>query len=272
MAVRNSPDFPELNDRPAGVWDRIAEWWDDRIGDGNATQDLLVEPAQDRLLALEPGERVLEIACGAGRYARRMAAAGARVVAFDHSSVFLERARSRTTEHADRIEYRELNATDPDALCGLGEAGFDAAVCTMALMDLASIEPLISTLPGLLKPGGRFVFSVTHPAFNSGTAKLFGEEEYRRGDLRLTYGVKVTEYLSAMQVEGIGIPGQPEPQHYFHRPIGMLFNTCFEHGFVLDAMEEPAIPPGHESSSKRPLTFARMPEIPQVLVARMRVR
>ena len=38
---------------------------------------------------------------------------------------------------------------------------------------MASITPLLSVLPELLKPGGRFVFSVTHPVFNS------GDESYR---------------------------------------------------------------------------------------------
>jgi hypothetical protein len=33
-------------------------------------------------------------------------------------------------------------------------------------MDMASITPLLSVLPQLLRPGGRFVFSVTHPVFN----------------------------------------------------------------------------------------------------------
>ena len=154
MEEEVSPDFSEYNSRTTEVWDNIAEWWDDKIGDGNATQDLLVEPATERMLELKPGDEVLDVACGAGRFARRMAATGANIVAIDHSESFLRRARLRTTEHADRIEYRRLNAADPEALASLGESRFDAAVCTMALMDMASIEPLLSTLPKLLKPGG----------------------------------------------------------------------------------------------------------------------
>ena len=144
------PDFAEYTDRTREVWDSLAEWWDDRIGDGNPTQDLLLEPTTERMLELQPGERVLDIACGAGRFARRMAALGAEVVAFDHSERFIRRARQRTTENADRIDYRVMNASDPEALQSLGKEQFDAAVCTMGLMDMASIEPLISTLPACL--------------------------------------------------------------------------------------------------------------------------
>ena len=43
MTEEISPDFGEYNTRTAEIWDRLAEWWDDKIGDGNPTQDLLVE-------------------------------------------------------------------------------------------------------------------------------------------------------------------------------------------------------------------------------------
>ena len=74
MPEEQSPDFPELDKETTPVWDNIAEWWDDTIGGGNAFQDYLIEPSQERLLELKPGERVLDIACGAGRFTRRMAA------------------------------------------------------------------------------------------------------------------------------------------------------------------------------------------------------
>jgi len=264
-----SPDFPEYDDQTADVWDRLAGWWDDRIGDGNDFQDYLIEPATERLLELKGGEQVLDIACGAGRFARRMAALGAYVTAIDHSQSFIRRARERTTENADRLAYQVVSATDVAALLSLGEKRFDIAVCTMALMDMSSIGPLIATLPRLLKPAGRFVFSVTHPAFNSGTARQVAEQSDREGRIVFTAGVTVTDYASPHHHMGAGIPGQPVPQHYFHRPIGLLFNTCFKHGFVLDRMEEPTFPDEAALTSRLLLSFANMRGIPPVLVARM---
>lgn len=271
MTATTSPNFEEYNGLTAAVWDRIAEWWDDKIGDGNSFQDVLIEPTTERMLELRPGDQVLDIACGAGRFARRMAAIGATVTAFDHSAAFIQRARQRTTEHADRVDYRVLDAAEPDALLSLGEGRFDAAVCTMALMDMASIEPLVSTLPRLLKPDGRFVFSVVHPVFNSGTARKMAEEQYRDGKLVTTFGVVVTDYATPFAHEGIGIVGQPEPQHYFHRPIGMLFNTCFRHGWALDWMEEPVFPKEIEGGNMHLSWRGDFGSIPPVMVARMRL-
>ena len=269
MTEQPSPDFPEYDDQTAGVWDRLAEWWDDKIGDGNAFQDYLIEPASERLLALQPGEHVLDIACGAGRFTRRMAALGAIITAIDHSEKFIRRAQERTTEHSDKVEYRILNTTDTSTLLTLGEKLFDAAVCTMGLMDMSSIEPLISTLPKLLKPGGRFVFSVTHPVFHSGASRLMAEQYDKDGEISTRYGVTITDYAKPYVYMGLGIYGQPVPQHYFHRPISLLFNTCFKHGFVLAGMEEPTLPEKLKGKSRMPLSFNNMPTIPPVLLARM---
>ena len=264
-----SPDFPEYDNKIAEVWDRLADWWDDRMGDGNEFQDYLIEPATERLLAVKPGERILDIGCGAGRFTRRMATLGASIVAIDHAERFLDRARERTTERIERIRYLELDATDPPALVSLGEECFNAAVCTMALMDMSSITPLISSLPRLLKPQGRFVFSVSHPAFNSGTARHVAEQFEHDGKVTSRSGITVTEYAKPFGYRGLGIPGQPEPHYYFHRSISLLFNTCFKYGFVLDAVEEPVFPEGFHSSSDSPFAYGRMPLIPPILVARM---
>ena len=88
-------EFPEHSVENRRIWDANARWWDDRIGGGNDFQTLLIEPATERLLAVSAGDRILDIACGAGRFARRMAELGARVVAFDCSAKFIERARER---------------------------------------------------------------------------------------------------------------------------------------------------------------------------------
>src|SRR5437764_13026657 len=93
---RQHAEFPEHGDENRRIWDANARWWDDRIGDGNDFQTLLIEPATERLLNISAGDTVLDVACGAGRFARRMASIGARVVGFDTSAEFIDRARERT--------------------------------------------------------------------------------------------------------------------------------------------------------------------------------
>jgi hypothetical protein len=87
------------------------------------------------------------------------------------------------------------------------------------------------------------------------------------------YAVSVANYLQARMEEGIGVPGQPALQHYFHRPLAMLLNTAFapggHPGFVLDRLEEPAFPAGMPATQA--VSQVNFQYIPWVLVARLRV-
>lgn len=265
-----SHNLARLNRETRKIWNEIAGWWDEQVGEGNDFQRLLIGPATERLLSLQPGETVLDVACGNGHFARRMADLGAEVVAFDFSEVFLEKARQRGLPHGHRIAYRLIDATDPAQLLSLGERQFDAAVCTMALMDMAQIEPLLSTLSRLLKRQGRFVFSVLHPCFNNPDGCTLVVEEAQGGEqLSTVHAVKVSRYIHPSSEKGVGIPGQPEAHYYFHRPLSILFSACLSAGFVLDGIEEPTF--DQPSHSRRPLGWADFREIPPVLVARMRL-
>ncbi len=264
-------DTAALNQEAQAIWNANATFWDDAYGEGNQFQRALLAPALERLLALQPGERVLEVACGNGTFARRMAALGATVLATDFSEVFLERARSRTTEteYVERIEYRLLDATKEEKLLALGERGFDAAVCNMGLMDMSEIDPLMRGVARVLKPGGRFVFSVSHPCFHNTATTLVAEQSEPDGVLTHTYSVKVAGYLHLTPAKGIGIIGQPQAHYYFDRPLNVLFGAGFRAGLVLDGFEEPAFD-GTEQAANA-FSWANFTEIPAVLVARFRL-
>jgi SAM-dependent methyltransferase len=262
-------DFPQHADENRRIWNANARWWDDRIGDGNDFQELLIEPATERLLEVRRGDVILDAACGAGRFARRIAELGAAVVAFDYSAEFIARARERTPREL-AIEYHEADAVDAEGLLALGANRFDKAVCTMALMDMPEIGPLLAALPRVLKPGGGFVFSVLHPCFHSAAIQRFAElHEEEAGRHAARSGVKVSSYLSPFARKSEGIIGQPEPQWLFHRPISALFRAGFEAGFVVDGFEEPAL--AKVESPRAGVRWHDMPEIPPVMVVRMRL-
>jgi 2-polyprenyl-3-methyl-5-hydroxy-6-metoxy-1,4-benzoquinol methylase len=261
-------EFPELAEENLEIWNANASWWDDAIGDGNDFQTHLIEPASERLLAISPGDYILDIACGAGRFTRRIASLGGRVTAIDHSTEFIERARLRTPKDSG-IEYHVADATNTAAMLAFGTHRFDKAVCTMALMDMPLIQPLLQVLNQMLKPSGAFVFSVLHPCFHSPAIGRFTEAyEDDSGRFAVRSGVKVHSYLTPFARRTEGIVGQPKPQLHFHRPLQVLFQSCFDAGFVIDKLEEPALP---EPEERRPgVRWSDMTEIPPILVVRAR--
>jgi ubiquinone/menaquinone biosynthesis C-methylase UbiE len=255
-----------LQERNAAVrerWDAKAAYWDEQMADGNQFQRELIGPALERLLQLQPGERVLDVACGNGVNARWMARLGAEVLGIDFSHVFLERARARTTPRDEHITYQELDATDEDALLTLGQGSFNAILASMALMDMAEIGPLLRAARRLLAPGGRFVCSVQHPPFNNNSIALMGERP--AADIS-AYFVKVGAYLTVPPGLAAGMPGEPTPHWYFHRPLHELFGEFFAAGWVINGLEEPRFATATEDPHR--ITWSNMPDIPPVLVAR----
>jgi SAM-dependent methyltransferase len=263
-----SDDLTNLSRDSQAIWDQNADAWDAYIGEGGLFQRELLGPATERLLNVEPGQTVLDIACGNGAFSRRLAELGAAVVACDFSTVFLERAKARTVEHIDRIEYRLIDATNEAQLLTLGERRFDAAVCTMGIMDMAAIDPLFVALSRLLRPGGCFVFSVMHPCFNNGEPMVAEQIESEQG-IETNFAVKISHYLTLRATKGWGITSQSMAQYYFHRPLHVLFNAAFRVGFVLDGLEEPAFKQAHES--RRTINWTNYSEIPPALVARLQL-
>jgi 2-polyprenyl-3-methyl-5-hydroxy-6-metoxy-1,4-benzoquinol methylase len=269
MTINNPPASSEANEETRQVWDANAAFWDEKMGEGNDFVNLLEWPAMLRLLDPQPGQRILDIATGNGLTARRLAALGVQVSAFDFSEELIKLALARTASGLP-IKYYVLDATDESSLLArlAPSAPFDSALCNMALFDMADIEPLFHALPKLLKPGGGFVFSLTHPAFNNTSSVHVAEEMDVEGQIKLVYSLKVSRYMTPHQEHGAALRNQPRPQLYFERPLQTYLNLGFRNGFVLDGFEEQAFPPGQPQSN--PLSWGgNFSEIPPVLVARL---
>lgn len=252
------------------LWEEKAGFWDEYVGpESNEWHRVLIAPAQLRLLDLKLTDEVLEIACGNGQFAREMARHVASVTACDASPTFVERARRHTQKaRMKNVDYSVVDATDEPALLAFGIGRFDAAVCTMAIMDLPAIEPMLRAVHLLLKPHGRLVFSVTHPAFNSTGTRLVEEQEERDGELVANYAVKVGRYLDIPVERGVAIRGEPVSHYYFHRSLSRLFGACFEAGFAVDGLEEPAF--AEPAPERRSFDWRNYGQIPPVLVVRLR--
>jgi 2-polyprenyl-3-methyl-5-hydroxy-6-metoxy-1,4-benzoquinol methylase len=257
-----------LDDEVRAIWDRNADFWDERMGEGNSFHKLFIEPVQLELLNIAGGEVILDVACGNGQFARKMADLNAQVVAVDVSERMIENARARSAQYAGRIDFRVCDCTNEEHLLALGKARFDQFVSTMALMDMAEIEPLVSASAKLLKPKGSFVFSLLHPCFNSGFSKQGLERHDLGGEFVEEYFVKVSRYSQPATTTGLAMVGQPAPQYYFHRPLTALFQPFFATGFVLDGLAEPSFGSNADRQSVFEMVYQH---VPPVLIARFRL-
>jgi ubiquinone/menaquinone biosynthesis C-methylase UbiE len=242
----------DQNDKVRRQWDGKAAFWDQLMGgEGNQFHRELVSPAIEELLALRPGEQVLDIACGTGVLARRLAELGGNVTGVDFSEGMLAQARGHEQVRGNQVVYKVVDATDEAALIALGERRFSAVVSSMAMMDMPELGPMYRAVTRLLKPGGRFVFATMHPAFNSNNPVFAVEQEDEDGELIVRNYIKISAYLDMPPVLAVGASSEPNPHTYYHRPLGELLGEAFEAGLVLDALLEPAFVHGYNPD--RPL-------------------
>jgi len=123
------------------------------------TADVIAQRAETlRLLALTPGERVIDIGCGPGFLGEDMAAAvgtDGSVLGIDVSADFVGLAARRSMH--ENAAYRIGDATDVDAPDG----AFDVAVCTQVAEYIPDVDAAVAEAFRVLRPGGRALFVAT---------------------------------------------------------------------------------------------------------------
>ncbi len=113
-----------------------------------------------RLLGLEPGMAVLDVACGHGRIANRLAARGCAVTGIDRSAEFLDAARKDAAERGVSVEYVE---GDMRALPWRGR--FDRALCWFTSWGYFADDEnrqVLREVRAALKPGGQLALEHLH--------------------------------------------------------------------------------------------------------------
>jgi SAM-dependent methyltransferase len=108
---------------------------------------------------IAPGQRVLDVACGAGVVAVTAARCGAAVSGFDLSPVLLERARQNADLAGVAIDFAE---GDLEAL-PYSNASFDVVLSQFGHIFAPCPQVALSEMLRVLKVGGRLAFSTWPP-------------------------------------------------------------------------------------------------------------
>jgi len=149
-------------DSVRAAWDAAADGY---AGGQDAGLDFyryeFLGPAQVAACGEVRGLRVLDVGCGSGYLARQMAQRGARVTGIDISPRMIAHARRHEAAARLGIDFLPADAAETGSL--FPAESFDLAVSCIALQDMPDAAAVLAGVFRVLRPGGRFVASITHP-------------------------------------------------------------------------------------------------------------
>ncbi len=188
------PDATQVVPTRAG-YDRWAKIYD--------TEDNpLVRLEEEHITALigdVRGLSVVDLGCGTGRHALRLAEAGANVTAVDFSQEMLARARAKPGAQAIHFVQRDLG--EP---LSLPAATFDIVLCSLVLDHIPNLSTFFAEMLRLCRPGGAVIISVMHPAMLlKGVQARFIEPETGDRVGPASYPHQISDYLMAAVRAGL---------------------------------------------------------------------
>jgi SAM-dependent methyltransferase len=187
--------------------------------------------SEAHLLGDIAGRRVLEVGAGAAQCSRWLMAQGARAVGVDVSAAQLRQARVLDTRTGVATVLAQADAQQ----LPFGDSSFDLACSAYGAVPFVSDSAAVmSEVVRVLKPGGRWVFSVTHPI------RWCFRDDPGEGGL-----IATDSYFDRRPYVEQDEDGTPTYVEY-HRTIGDRVREAVAAGLVIDDVVEPEWPAGHD--------------------------
>jgi SAM-dependent methyltransferase len=248
-------------------WEANAEAWIRLSRAGyDVCRDRVNTPAFFRMLPDVRDKVGMDIGCGEGHNTRLLAHRGARLSAIDLATTFL-----RAAIEVERVEPRGIRYRlgDAEAL-PCHDASYDFATAFMSLMDVAHPERAIREAARVIRPGGFFQFSITHPCFQTRRMELVHDES---GDVD---GITSRDYFDGVDGEieewSFGAaPAELRERPFriprFLRTLAAWVNAVADAGLVIEQMDEPR---ADEDAVRAHPTLQPVRAVPLFLLVRAR--
>jgi ubiquinone/menaquinone biosynthesis C-methylase UbiE len=209
-------------------------------------------PAFRRLLPPSlTGLRVLDLGCGMGGFARAARELGAdEVVGIDVSERMLAEAKARTDDARVRYIHGAIESTR------FADASFDLVTSSLVLQYIQDYASVVRHIARVLRPGGRFAFSVEHPIMTcqsqSWATAPDGTRLHWPVDCYRDEGIRKTRWFVDNVIK-------------YHRTIATYVNVLIDAGLNIVRLEEPE--PLAEFVQQRPELEAERRRPPFLLLA-----
>lgn len=198
-----------------------------RQGEQNSN-DLIIDPALNKLVPDLKGKTVLDLGCGDGKHCVDFIDRGAaKVIGIDLSEKMLQLAQNENANAA--VQYLYMDMTDIRDI----RTSFDFLYSNMAFHYIDDFTSFSKTMFEVLNPGGVLLFAQEHPVI---TATVDGKGHFNK----TISGKKISYSFS-----DYGVPGKRITHWYvdgvvkYHRRLSDIMNSLICAGFIIERVEEP---------------------------------
>nr|WP_207619482.1 class I SAM-dependent methyltransferase [Nocardioides sp. IC4_145] len=234
---RRAVDEAESRQANGPDWDRYADEYQATHGEFLGDVGFVWGPegfteAEAGVLGAVAGRDVLEVGSGAGQCSRWVRAQGGRAVGLDLSMRQLQ--HSRRIDDQTGVVVPSVRATA--TALPFRDASFDVVFSSFgALQFISDLEVAVAETARVLRPGGRYAFSITHP-----TRWMFADDPGEAGLVASQSYWDRTPYVEVDDASG----EVSYVEH--HRTLGDWIAVLAGAGFVVTDLLEPEWPAGHD--------------------------
>lgn len=239
------PQRPAKPKVPNTHWGEVADWYDQFVGEeGSEYHREVIFPGILRLLDIQPGDSVVDVACGQGVLCRVLKDKGYKATGVDAAGELIQMARRRSDPSI------EFYIGDARELTFLRSNHYQVATCILAIQNIDRIGPVFDGMARALVGGGRVILVMMHPAFRGPKYTMWGWDPEQEAQYR-----RVDRYLLPRKEPIFTHPGLKDGQYTwtFHRPLQHYVKALKQAGLMVDAIEEW---PSHKVSTNGPRASA----------------
>ncbi len=213
----------------AECYDKCGKKYHDyRKSKQNFFNDKIDWPAVKTLIGNVKGKKVLDVGCGSGIYSRVLQKEGAIVSGIDISRALLKIAR----KECPNIEFRLADASK----IPYKNSTFDIAYGSLMMHYIKDWHKPLKEICRVLKPGGKFIFSINNPVTFCRVKKKIGNKEY----CLVGYDSGGSEVFGNYFKEGWRdfhlLKGVSMKFH--HKTYETIINHIIKSGFVIDGYKD----------------------------------
>lgn len=191
-----------------------------RRGGARSPNVVMEEPAFLAATGPLAGQDVVDLGCGDGAAAPLVMGLGAATyLGVDGSAGMIAAASER--DAMPGVTFLREDIED----VRLEEDAFDLVMSRMALHYIASLGPVLVRIRSALRPGGRLIFTVSHPVITSHDASSPGPRTNWVVDDYFVRGPRPRPWFSSTVT-------------WHHRTIADYVSSVIDHGFRIDAVDE----------------------------------